>query len=134
MRSRGISDELRLPCSGRHIPHSEFRVPDSHCGCSSMVEQQPSKLMTRVRFPSPASAATGLLSHVATTNRNKGDFVKAQARAAGPPGRELIPAAVAQSVERVLGKDEVTSSSLVSSSASLQSAILRPRVLPNGVA
>src|SRR5262245_14434308 len=24
------------------------------CGCSSMVEQQPSKLMTRVRFPSPA--------------------------------------------------------------------------------
>src|SRR5262249_11010278 len=23
-------------------------------GCSSMVEQQPSKLMTRVRFPSPA--------------------------------------------------------------------------------
>jgi hypothetical protein len=25
-------------------------------GCSSMVEQQPSKLMTRVRFPSPAPA------------------------------------------------------------------------------
>src|SRR6476619_5645030 len=24
------------------------------CGCSSMVEQQPSKLRTRVRFPSPA--------------------------------------------------------------------------------
>ena len=24
------------------------------CGCSSMVEQQPSKLKTRVRFPSPA--------------------------------------------------------------------------------
>jgi hypothetical protein len=24
------------------------------CGCSSMVEQKPSKLMTRVRFPSPA--------------------------------------------------------------------------------
>ena len=23
-------------------------------GCSSMVEQKPSKLMTRVRFPSPA--------------------------------------------------------------------------------
>ena len=27
---------------------------DATCGCSSMVEQQPSKLMTRVRFPSPA--------------------------------------------------------------------------------
>ena len=25
-----------------------------YCGCSSMVEQQPSKLNTRVRFPSPA--------------------------------------------------------------------------------
>ena len=25
-----------------------------NCGCSSMVEQKPSKLMTRVRFPSPA--------------------------------------------------------------------------------
>ena len=24
------------------------------CGCSSMVELQPSKLVTRVRFPSPA--------------------------------------------------------------------------------
>jgi hypothetical protein len=36
-----------------------FRNPKSAmenfaCGCSSMVEQQPSKLMTRVRFPSPA--------------------------------------------------------------------------------
>jgi hypothetical protein len=26
----------------------------SNRGCSSMVEQKPSKLMTRVRFPSPA--------------------------------------------------------------------------------
>ena len=36
-----------------------FLTPDtwnlaSECGCSSMVEQQPSKLNTRVRFPSPA--------------------------------------------------------------------------------
>jgi hypothetical protein len=30
------------------------QLPWSPCGCSSMVEQQPSKLMTRVRFPSPA--------------------------------------------------------------------------------
>ena len=26
----------------------------ARCGCSLMVEQKPSKLMTRVRFPSPA--------------------------------------------------------------------------------
>jgi hypothetical protein len=25
-----------------------------YCGCSSMVEPQPSKLKTRVRYPSPA--------------------------------------------------------------------------------
>ena len=30
----------------------------SECGCSSMVEQQPSKLNTRVRFPSPAPASS----------------------------------------------------------------------------
>ena len=27
---------------------------ERRCGCSSMVEFQPSKLITRVRFPSPA--------------------------------------------------------------------------------
>ena len=32
-----------------------FSGPDrARCGCSSMVEQKPSKLTTRVRFPSPA--------------------------------------------------------------------------------
>ena len=29
------------------------------CGCSSMVELQPSKLITWVRFPSPAPKQTG---------------------------------------------------------------------------
>ena len=31
------------------------------CGCSSMVELKPSKLMTRVRFPSPAPALRSIL-------------------------------------------------------------------------
>jgi hypothetical protein len=48
------------------------------CGCSSMVERQPSKLITWVRFPSPAPSADA--------------------------------AHVAQSVEHVLGKDEVNGS------------------------
>ena len=30
------------------------------CGCSSVVEPQPSKLVVRVRFPSPAPQASGL--------------------------------------------------------------------------
>ena len=29
-------------------------IPTIFCGCSSLVEPQPSKLMRRVRFPSPA--------------------------------------------------------------------------------
>src|SRR5215211_589645 len=37
---------LRLRRFESYLPHQG--------GCSSMVEQQPSKLMTRVRFPSPA--------------------------------------------------------------------------------
>ena len=52
-------------------------------GCSSMVEPQPSKLMAWVRFPPPAPA----------------NVVVVEARAH-----------VAQSVEHVLGKDEVTGS------------------------
>jgi hypothetical protein len=58
-----------------------------------MVEQQPSKLNTRVRFPSPA-----LISN------RKGDRLSL-----------LRNAAVAQLVERLLGKDEVASSNLASS-------------------
>jgi hypothetical protein len=46
------------PEDGRSAPDDEscivVRLPSFRCGCSSMVEQQPSKLMTRVRFPSPA--------------------------------------------------------------------------------
>jgi hypothetical protein len=55
------------------------RVLCAISGCSSMVEPQPSKLMTWVRFPLPA------------------------------PTRQQS-AHVAQSVEHVLGKDEVSGS------------------------
>jgi hypothetical protein len=67
------------------------------CGCSSMVEPQPSKLMVWVRFPSPAPA---LLEQC-------GDGSKWIARVA------VKCAHVAQSVEHVLGKDEVTGSNPV---------------------
>ena len=71
-----------------------------------MVEPQPSKLVVRVRFPSPALS----IEFVRKNER----FSGLQARA-GLAGRE-IAAAVAQLVERVLGKDEVTGPSPVSSS------------------
>ena len=57
-------------------------------GCSSMVEQQPSKLNTRVRFPSPALSCKD------------------------------SEAVVAQLVEHFLGKEEVMGSSPISSSCS----------------
>ena len=43
-------------CEGQKSSVSEAFIlaAGPRCGCSSMVEQQPSKLMTRVRFPSPA--------------------------------------------------------------------------------
>ena len=58
-------------------------------GCSSMVEPQPSKLMAWVRFPPPAPAIVAKVAMVVV--------VEALAH-------------VAQSVEHVLGKDEVTGS------------------------
>ena len=58
-----------------------------------MVESQPSKLMAWVRFPSPAPDSN-----------------------AGPPG-VMTSAHIAQSVERFLGKEEVTGSNPVMGSS-----------------
>ena len=62
------------------------------CGRSSTVEPQPSKLMTWVRFPSPAPVWSS-----------------------GVPLRWMnnIRAHIAQSVEHLLGKEEVTGSNPV---------------------
>ena len=74
----------------RHLAKVEVASPSlvyrSNCGCSSMAELQPSKLATRVRFPSPAPSAI---------HRVRGFAV------------------VAQLVERHLAKVEVASPSLV---------------------
>ena len=67
-------------------------------GCSSTVEPQPSKLVVRVRFPSPALWVDRLLLVLCWWG-------------------VWASAAVAQSVERVLGKDEVMGSSPISSSS-----------------
>ena len=65
--------------------HQFHVVADSRRGSSSMVEPQPSKLMVRVRFPSPAPL-----------NCRRRPF--------------HIVAHVAQSVEHLLGKEEVEGS------------------------
>ena len=64
------------------------------CGCSSMVEHQPSKLDTWVRFPSPA-----LLEHLMKTSDSK-----------------MVFARVAQLVEHDLAKVGAAGSSPVSRS------------------
>ena len=72
-----------------HVAARE-RSPPSQCGCSSMVEPQPSKLMTWVRIPSPAPIGA----------------------------RQVVRAHIAQSVEHFLGKEEVTGSNPVVGSRS----------------
>jgi hypothetical protein len=73
-----------------------------------MVEPQPSKLMAWVRFPSPAPR----MSRAKAT-----PFVRRVESAAGDFRRsEKVLADVAQLVEHVLGKDEVTGSIPVVSS------------------
>jgi hypothetical protein len=61
-----------------------MKVLKFECGCSSMVELQPSKLIAWVRFPSPAPFSES--------------------------GLWLSIAHIAQSVEHFLGKEEVTGS------------------------
>ena len=89
-----------------------------------MVEPQPSKLVVRVRFPSPALNAfeqmvnnqeggkpAGFLpvrGQRRISSTRKGDCVKEEQS-------NTATAAVAQSVECVLGKDEVMGSNPISS-------------------
>ena len=51
-----LARALDLGSRGRRFEscHPDFQL--NICGCSSMVEHQPSKLDTWVRFPSPAYA------------------------------------------------------------------------------
>jgi hypothetical protein len=61
---RALSASNSSPCSPCRFAVMGY-FPDSALarrGCSSMVEQKPSKLMTRVRFPSPAPTLWPLVS------------------------------------------------------------------------
>ena len=92
-----------FPRSGR----GEWGTRTSNAGVVQWLEPQPSKLMMWVRFPSPAPSA---LEH-------------------RPGVAELVnDAHIAQSVEHFLGKEEVTSSSLVMGSSN-QVPVKRDRYL-----
>ena len=69
-------------------------------GCSSMVEQKPSKLTTRVRFPSPAPRTVNEV--LARTSK------RSQGKALAVQGAFLCPCGSV--VEHSLGKGEVTRS------------------------
>ena len=95
------------------------------CGCSSMVELLPSKQVTRVRFPSPApgSVARGSARHVGRLGKCDGSagarrMGRLEWRSIRRHGKSPVKlAAVAQSVEHLLGKEEVLGSSPSSSSS-----------------
>ena len=93
---------------GRMGDDSSFILPPSSLarGCSLMVKPQPSKLATWVRFPSPASLGRVWLSTV----HRSGESLLFEF-----PPKVGVRAAVAQLVERVLGKDEVLGSNPSSS-------------------
>ena len=84
-----------------------------------MVEQQPSKLMTRVRFPSPAF---GGVSGWWLVFRFEGEAVDLQVLAVGrfylwlTANSLRLYCCCSSVVEHFLGKEEVMSSSLISSS------------------
>jgi hypothetical protein len=72
---------------------------DSRRGCSSMVEQQPSKLMTRVRFPSPApTISIGYSSSL--LHSDNGAFAHSDKTPSfvRPTSRFLVPAATCRMV------------------------------------
>ena len=54
LRCRGIAQFGSALGSGPRGRRFKSCCSDHLCECSSMVERQPSKLVTRVRFPSPA--------------------------------------------------------------------------------
>ena len=56
---RDVAQFGSAPALGAGCRRFESCRPDHICGRSSMVEPQPSKLMTRVRFPSPAPECYG---------------------------------------------------------------------------
>src|SRR5690606_7130428 len=84
-------------------------------GCSSMVEPQPSTLMVWVRLPSPAPSAAGA---EAGGGQDRIDGPGSTGLAGRAFGEDQLRAHVAQSVEHVLGKDEVTGSIPVVGSSS----------------
>ena len=76
MQSRGYAVVAQLV--ERHLAKVEVASPSlvyrSTCGCSSMVELQPSKLVTWVRFPSPAPAQRVLFMSSPQETVRKGGF------------------------------------------------------------
>ena len=92
-----------------------------------MVEYLPSKQATWVRFPSPALEPTAGTVEVAALFW---EWPRVQTRAAGAAGDDVPNAAVAQSVERVLGKDEVLGSN--PSGSFRRNGAARPAGRPQG--
>jgi hypothetical protein len=104
--------ELRRELIGSPLSAFSFGV----CGCSSMVEQQPSKLNTRVRFPSPASGRVLDFRFRIKRGLSRRSSTERFSPIGNPKSRiQNGSAAVAQLVEHFLGKEEVKSSSLFSS-------------------
>ena len=72
LRCRGIAQFGSALGSGPRGRRFKSCCSDHLCGCSSMVERQPSKLVTRVRFPSPAPFFYPLLADFLFAHQGEG--------------------------------------------------------------
>jgi hypothetical protein len=95
--------------SGSHRALVSLRFTD-FAGVAQLVERQPSKLNVEGSSPFSRSTVRGAFSHSPFLALRAGSVAKCWRRARGGA---RIQAHIAQMVERVLGKDEVTSSILV---------------------
>ena len=90
-------------------------------GYSSVVEPQPSKLMARVQFPLPAPRDLGQDiggQDIGTAWGQPGETPGEESGRPGrPAGKKHTNAHIAQSAERVLGKDEVIGSNPIVSTS-----------------
>ena len=101
------------------MPGKQREVRSGRCGCSSTVEPQPSKLMTRVRVPSPAPLSigfSGIAGNVSGRKIRDQQLFRNQYPASLRVQVQGRIAHIAQLVEHFLGKEEVTGSTPVMSS------------------
>ena len=108
----------------RRVAEMRWTTHTTRCGCSSVVEPQPSKLVAWVRFPSPAPSLIPRMRHLTDHADESDGFLRLQRietndsanRRQRQEAKNDDRSCCGSGVEHVLGKDEVMGSNPISSS------------------